>query len=91
VVGKVRTQATDNAVKASRAIVFGMVALLGVLTALPLLTILTTRFIQVVLSRMTRTDHATTVYLSYYIMGGIFLIIGFVLLKMRHPKAQEPA
>jgi hypothetical protein len=89
VVGKVRTVATDNAVKASRAIVFGLVALMGFLVAAPLTIILFTRLLQTVLSRITRTDHATTVWLSYYIAGAIFMIAGFVCLKLRHPK--DPA
>ncbi|MEI8238363.1 MAG: hypothetical protein WCI22_02995 [Actinomycetota bacterium] len=88
-VGKVRAQATDNAVKASRAIVFGVVAVLGVLTALPLLTILVTRSIQTVLGRVLRTDHATTVYISYYVSGVVFLLVGFWLLSKRHKKAAE--
>ena len=39
-VGKVRTVATDNAVKASRAVVFGVLALISLVVATPLITIL---------------------------------------------------
>jgi hypothetical protein len=87
VVGTIRTQATDNAVKASRAIVFGVVALLGVCTALPIITILFTRFTQILVGRIFRVDPAQAVYISYYIDGVVFMIIGFVLLAKRHPKA----
>ena len=38
VVGKVRTVATDNAVKASRAVVFGVLALISLVVATPLIT-----------------------------------------------------
>ena len=87
VVGTIRTQATDNAVKASRAIVFGVVALLGVFIALPLITILFTRLMQILVGRIFRVDPAQAVYISYYIDGVVFMIIGFVLLAKRHTKA----
>ena len=86
VVGKVRSVATDNAVKASRGIVFGMLGLLALLTATPLFIILITRLSQTVLSRVIRTDHATTVWASYLIVGGLLMLAGFVLLRMRHSK-----
>lgn len=88
-VGKVRSVATDNAVKASRGIVFGILGLFALLIAAPLGIIVFTRFAQVVLSRITRTDHATTVYLSYLITGGLLMLIGFFALAKRHPKKAE--
>lgn len=89
-VTKVRTLTTDNAVKVSRGIVFGVLVVICLLVAAPLGTILFVRFAQVVLSRMTRTDHPTTVWLSYMITGGLLMIIGFVMLRLRHGKG-EPA
>ncbi len=86
VVGKVRSVATDNAVKASRGIVFGILGLISLLIAAPLGIILFTKFAQVVLSRMTRTDHETTVWLSYMITGGLLMLCGFIALAKRHPK-----
>lgn len=88
-VGKVRTVATDNAVKVSRALVFGLLAVICLLIAAPLGTILFVRFAQVVLSRMTRTDHATTVWLSYMITGGLFMILGFVMLRLRRTPSED--
>ncbi|MEI7547737.1 MAG: hypothetical protein WCK21_06730 [Actinomycetota bacterium] len=85
-VGKIRSLTTDNAVKVSRAIVFGVLVVICLLVAAPLGTILFVRFAQVVLSRMTRTDHPTTVWLSYMITGGLMMIIGTVLLRLRHKK-----
>lgn len=90
-VGKVRSIATDNAVKASRGLVFGLLATICLLVAAPLGTILFVRLAQVVLSRMTRTDHATTVWLSYMITGGLMMLIGFVVLRLRHTKRTEDA
>jgi uncharacterized BrkB/YihY/UPF0761 family membrane protein len=85
-VGKVRSVATDNAVKASRGIVFGVLGLIALLVAAPLGIIVFTRFAQIVLSRITRTDHATTVWLSYLITGGLLMLLGFIALAKRHPK-----
>ena len=83
-VGKVRTVATDNAVKVSRGLVFGLLAFICLLVAAPLGTILFVRFTQVVLSRIARTDHDTTVWLSYMVTGGLMMIIGFIVLRLRH-------
>ena len=85
-VGKVRSVATDNAVKASRGIVFGILGLISLLIAAPLGVIVFTKFAQTVLSRMTRTDHETTVWLSYMITGGLLMLGGFIALALRHPK-----
>lgn len=90
-VGKVRSVATDNAVKVSRALVFGLLVTICLLVAAPLGTILFVRFAQVVLSRMARTDHATTVWLSYLITGGLMMIGGFIVLRLRHTKSADAA
>jgi hypothetical protein len=86
VVGKVRALLTDNAVKASRAIVFGLLAIAVILIATPLAVILLVRFTEVVLSRIFRTDHNTTLWITYYVIGGLFTMIGFVMLRLRHRK-----
>ena len=88
-VGKVRSVTTDNAVKISRALVFGLLAVICLMVAAPLATILFVRFAQVLLSRMTRTDHATTVWLSYMITGGLMMLLGFIALRMRHGKGES--
>lgn len=85
-VGKVRSVATDNAVKASRALVFGVLGLIALLIATPLAIIVFTRFAQVVLSRIARTDHDTTVWLSYMITGSLLMLLGFIALAKRHPR-----
>lgn len=87
-VGKARTTVTDRAVKASRALVFSVVVIFGALTAGPLAVIVFTRFMQVVLSRILRTDHAATVWASYLISGALFMLVGFVLLRKRHKKEE---
>ena len=87
VVGKVRAVATDNAVKASRAIVFGVLAVMAICTAVPLAIIWFTRFLQTLLGRVTRQDHAACVWISYLITGGLFMLVGYIALRKRHSKA----
>jgi hypothetical protein len=82
VVGKVRTTATDNAVKASRAVVFGVLILLALMVAIPLLTILFLGVLRELLGFF--VDHDQAVYLSYLILGAILMIGGFVALRQRH-------
>jgi hypothetical protein len=84
VVGKVRTVATDNAVKASRGLVFGVVALLAVAVAVPLLIILLLGLLRETLGFF--VDHGQAVWISYYILGGILMIAGFFALRLRHSK-----
>ncbi len=82
VVAKVRTTATDNAVKASRGVVFGVVVLLAVMVATPLLIILVLGILRETLA--TFVDHDQAVYLSYFILGAVLLVLGVVALRARH-------
>ncbi len=82
VVGTVREKTTDNAVKAARAVVFGLLgAVLGI-TALVLLVIILTRGLQSLLDLAVTWGQA--VYLSYFIIGGICCLLGALLMKKRH-------
>jgi hypothetical protein len=85
-VGKVRTTATDNAVKASRAIVFGVLVALAVLVAVPLGVILLIGIVRETIG--TFTTHARAVYLSYFVVGFILFIAGFVALRLRHKETE---
>ncbi len=82
VVSKVRTTATDNAVKASRGVVFGVVILMAAMVAIPLVVILLLGVLREALA--TFVDHDQAVYLSYFILGGILLIGAFFALRARH-------
>jgi len=86
VVGKVRSTATDNAVKASRAIVFGVLALMAVMIAIPLLTLLFLGAIRELLGF--GMHHARAVYWSYLILGMLLMLGGFLLLRFRHKEAE---
>lgn len=82
VVAKVRTTATDNAVKASRAIVFGVLILIAVMVAVPLLVVLFIGAIRELLGF--GMGHARAVYWSYLTFGSVLMIGGFVALRLRH-------
>lgn len=85
VVGKVRSIATDNAVKASRGIVFGVLGLIALLTALPLLVILLLGVFRELVWGFF-VDRDTAVYASYLSIGVFFMLIGFFCLRQRHSK-----
>ncbi len=85
-VGKVRIVATDNAVKVSRAIVFGVLILMAVLVAIPLAIILTLGILRELLGFF--MPHARAVYVSYYILGVALMIGGFYALHLRHKGVQ---
>ncbi len=81
VVGTVRDRTTKPLVKASRAVVFGILtAILGVV-ALTLLIIVLTRATQALLDIWLR--HEVSVYVSYLIIGGIICIGGAFVLSKR--------
>lgn len=80
-VGTVRDKTTDNAVKVVKAIVFAMLGLLLVFTALILLLIIATRSLQSLLDIWFEWDKA--VWLSYFGVGGILTVGGLFLLSRR--------
>jgi len=88
VVGKVRTTATDNAVKASRAVVFGVLALISLVVATPLITILALGVLREFIGFF--VSHGRAVYLSYLVLGLVLYVGGFLALRARHSK-EDPA
>ena len=83
-VGKVRTVATDNAVKASRGVVFGTLALIAALIAVPLVVILLLGVFRETLGFW--LSHGRAVWVSYLSLGSLLMLIGFVALKSRPTK-----
>lgn len=83
-VGKVRTVATDNAVKASRGVVFGTLALIAALVAVPLVVILLVGAFREILGFW--LSHGRAVWVSYFALGSILVLAGFFLLKARPSK-----
>ena len=92
VVGKVRTVATDNAVKASRAVVFGVLAFIVTLVAAPLIIILLLGALREGLAFF--VSHGRAVWISYMVLGTLLMIAGFFALRARYakdPAAKDPA
>ncbi len=80
-VGNVRDKTTNNAIKAARAVVFGLLAAFLGMTLLVLALITLTRGLQALLDLGVSWGRA--VYLSYFIVGGIFTLAGLFLMAKR--------
>ena len=81
VVGTVRERTTKPLVTASRGVVFGLLAGILGITAVVLLIIVLTRVTQALLDIWFR--HEMSVYLSYFIIGGIICLGGLFVLGKR--------
>jgi hypothetical protein len=81
VVGTVRDRTTKPLVTASRAVVFGLLAAILGLIAVTLLILTLTRATQALLDIW--FEHEMSVYLSYFIVGGIFCLGGLFVLSKR--------
>ena len=81
-VGNVRDKTTNNAVKAVRGVVFGLLGLFLGLVTIVLLLIIATRGLQSLLDIWFEWDKS--VYLSYFVVGGILTLAGMLLMNKRH-------
>src|SRR5262249_8400080 len=81
-IGKVRDKTTNNAIKAARAIVFGLLGLFLGLVLIVLLRICATRGLQALLDLLTSWPRA--VYLSYFVVGGILTVLGVFFMGRRN-------
>jgi uncharacterized protein YacL len=81
-VGTVRDKTTNNAIVAVRAVVFGLLGLILGLVLVTLLLVFLTRLIQAILSNW--IDWDTSVYVSYFIIGGLLTLTGAFLMTKRH-------
>jgi hypothetical protein len=80
-VSKVRTTVTDRAVYAVRAVVFGIVILIAAPVTFTLLVILGTKLVQRLIA--IATDHDSSIWASYMVMGGLLVIGGSLLMRSR--------
>jgi hypothetical protein len=86
-VGKVRTTVTERAVFAVRAVVFGIVIAIAAPVAFALLLILGTKLVQRVVA--IATDHDSSIWVSYMIIGGLLVLGGSFLMRKRY--VSDPA
>jgi hypothetical protein len=82
VVGEIRDRTTRRVVLAARGLVFGLIAVFGGLAMLVLSVIASTRALQALLEWP--LDHPTAVWVSYLVLGGIFLVAGSLAMAQRH-------
>ena len=82
IVQRIRTQGTDKIVLLARILVFGLVAAIGGLVAFVLTMIILIRVLQVLLGFA--VDHATAVWVSYLVVGGLMCLGGAALMVKRH-------
>ena len=81
-IGNVRDKTTNNAIKVVRAVVFGLMGLFLGLVAIVLLLIIATRGLQALLDLLFERDKS--VYLSYFVVGGILTLAGAFFMTKRH-------
>lgn len=82
VIGEVRNRTTRPIVLAARGLVFGIVAVFGGFIMLALSIILLTRLFQAVLAWP--LDDVRAVWVSYLVLGVLFLLAGSVAMIQRH-------
>jgi uncharacterized BrkB/YihY/UPF0761 family membrane protein len=80
-VEKVRTLVTDRVVFAVRALVFGIVIAIAAPVTFILLVILSTKLLQRLIA--IATDHDSSIWISYAVMGGILVLAGSLMMRTR--------
>ena len=85
IVDQVRNRTTRPLVLLARGLVFGLIAVAGGLTAALLLLIAATRALQALIEWP--LSHATAVWVSYLLLGGILMLVGSLLMRRRHAGA----
>jgi len=86
-VRKVRVTVTERAVYAVRAVVFGIIIVIALPVSVTLIVILVTKFLQAVIGIF--TDHDSSVWISYMLLGASMVIAGAVAMRKRFEP--EPA
>jgi hypothetical protein len=80
-VGKVRTTVTERAVYAVRAVVFGIIIAIAAPVSITLIVILGTKFLQALIGIF--TDHDSSVWISYMLLGVVMVIAGAFTMRKR--------
>lgn len=81
-VDNVKAKTTKPAVMIARGLVFGLLAVFLGIFALVILLVGTTRGLQVLLELI--TTQGRSVYISYFVIGGLLTLVGAVLFKKRN-------
>ncbi len=78
----IRNKTTKPVVMLTRGLVFGLLAAFGGMVAVVLLLVIATRCLQMLIALP--LDHDSSVWISYLIVGGLFCILGLLLMAKRH-------
>lgn len=84
IIAIVRRYTTRPLLKTARGVVFGLLGAIGLVSALVIFCIVLTRGLQSALD--SGLNHTASVWVSYFIASGVFLLLGIVLLRRRHTK-----
>ena len=82
VVGTVRERATSPVIHVARAVVYGLLIFIIAIPVVVLAVIVITRGLQSFLDLFLSWDQA--VYVSYFLLGGILIVVGALLFSKRH-------
>ena len=86
-VSTVRRYTTQPVVTTARGAVFGILASFGIAGGLALLCIALARGVQAGLDSV--LSHAVAVWLSYFILGAVFLVLGIILMRKRFTEVDD--
>ncbi len=91
VVGQVRDKATDKAVVAVRALVFGIVIGVAALSLATLALILGTKLVQRIVNVGGLIDAGSSVWVSYLVVAFLLTVVGAICMRLRHTAASPTA
>jgi hypothetical protein len=83
----IRDKTTKPVVAVTRALVFGLLAAFVGLVAIVLLLVIATRTLQVLIALP--LDHDSSVWISYLVVGGLFCLVGMLLMGKRHAPGDD--
>lgn len=83
----VRDKTTKPVVALSRALVFGLLAAFVGFVAVILLLVIATRSLQLLIALP--LDHDSSVWISYLAVGGVFCVVGLLLMAKRHAPTDD--
>lgn len=90
VVDNIRVKTSGPAIRVSRAIVYGLVAGILALIALPILLVAITRGLIYAIESLGNTTHGNAVWIAYTGVGTVLCAVGFFLWSRRPRGAARP-
>lgn len=85
-VGLIRDKATNKVVLLVRGLVFGLVILFTLFATITLSVILGIKLLQRIVNIGGLIDRDSSVWVSYVVLGGLFVLVGLFLFTKRSPE-----